>query len=551
MPPAAADDRAQSTRAQYDLVIRSGSVVDGTRFPKFVADVGVKNGKVAKVGRIEPGLGAKEIDATGFIVAPGFIDLHTHYDAQVHWDPYCSGSGWHGFTTVGMGNCGFGFAPCKAEDRERAMLMMENTEQVPLKSMRAALPWTWETFPDWMAHLRQIPKGINMLMFMPMNPLLIYVMGVKAAKSRPATSAERAEMRRLLHEAMDAGACGFAFSNLGDVNLHRDFDGSPMPSDTMDFEEAVNLASVLRERDEGFIQIQAENTESQKEARRREEELARISGRPILHNIVQPIDFVPDFHRSAIRWIEEMHAKGLQIFGQGVTNRFWVEFTMHETNLWDGIPTFRRFSVASESEKMQLLRDAAWVAEARTCNNDRSVMYSGVGPLDTLRLKRANSNAHWARYEGCTIGEIAKSEQCDAIDVFCDIVHSSALKAILVTPSVPSTDPDLMMEALGHPLVLPGSSDGGAHVKFFSGAGYSTDLLGWLVRDEKKISLEEFHYRMSTFQARVAGITDRGTIEEGMAADIVVYDLEKIAHKLFDYEFARDLPGDEWRLVDR
>ncbi|MET0373660.1 MAG: amidohydrolase family protein, partial [Rhizorhabdus sp.] len=495
------------------------------------------------------GAATHEIDAEGLIVAPGFIDLHTHYDAQIHWDPYCTGAPWHGFTTVGMGNCGFGLAPCRPEMRERTMLMMENTEQVPLAAMRAGLPWTWETFPEWMDYLRKIPKGINLLMFLPVNPLLIYVMGLEESKKRPANEAERAELRRLLNEAMDAGACGFAFSQLGDVNLHRDFDGTPMPSDTMVFDEVLNLATVLRDRGEGFIQLQAENTGSELEARRREEQLARLCGRPVLHNIVMPIDRVPDFHRSAIRWLESMHEQGVPIFGQGVTNRYWVEVTMKTANLWDGIPIFLQFRLADDAEKMRLLEDAEWRGEASRCNADPNIMYTGVGPFDDMMIKEAKSE-RWSKYDGQRLRTIAAAENRPVMEVFFDIIRDGDLETTLVSPSIPSTDPDLMMEVLGHPLCVPGSSDGGAHVKFFQGNNYSTDMLTWIVRDEQKMSLEHFHYKMSAYQARIAGLQDRGTIEVGKAADIVIYDLAALSHNLYNYERADDLPAGEWRLVD-
>ncbi len=184
---------------EYDIIVRGGTVVDGTRLPRYRADVGIRGGRVIKLGRIAATATAERVlDATGCIVAPGFVDLHTHYDAQIHWDPYCTISGWHGVTSVVLGNCGFGFAPVKPADRDRALMMMTRTEQIPYESMKAGMPWKWESLPEWLDNLDALPKGVNVVSYVPVSPLMVYVMGLEAAKSRPATPAERAEMQRLL-----------------------------------------------------------------------------------------------------------------------------------------------------------------------------------------------------------------------------------------------------------------------------------------------------------------------------------------------------------------
>src|SRR5208282_3422788 len=201
--------------AEYDLIIRGGTVVDGTRLPRFRADVGIKDGRVRKIGRIRNATAGRTLDATGCVVAPGFVDLHTHYDAQIHWDPYCTISGWHGVTSLVLGNCGFGFAPVKPDFRDRSMLTMTRTEAIPYASMKAGMTWDWETIPEYMDSLDRAPKGVNCIQYMPTASLMTYVMGLDAAKTRRATEAERAEMRRLLNEGMDAGLCGFSIQRLG------------------------------------------------------------------------------------------------------------------------------------------------------------------------------------------------------------------------------------------------------------------------------------------------------------------------------------------------
>src|SRR4029077_199224 len=184
--------------AEFDVVIRGGTVIDGTRMPRYRADVGIKEGKVAKLGNLKAHQAKKVIDAGGLNVAPGFVDLHTHYDAQVRWDPYCTISGWHGVTSVVLGNCGFGFAPVKPDLRDRSMLTMTRTEAIPYDAMKAGMHWDWETIPEYLDSLDRAPKGINCIQYMPTASLMTYVMGLEAAKTRPATAAERKEMKRLL-----------------------------------------------------------------------------------------------------------------------------------------------------------------------------------------------------------------------------------------------------------------------------------------------------------------------------------------------------------------
>ncbi len=232
--------------ADIDIHIKGGTVVDGTRAPRYRADVWIRDGKVAQIGGRSPGFAKKTIDADGLIVAPGFIDLHTHYDAQIRWDPYCTISGWHGVTSLVLGNCGFGFAPCKPDFRERSMLTMTRTEAIPYSAMKAGMNWDWETIPEYMDSLDRAPKGVNCIQYMPTASLMTYVMGLEAAKSRVATEKERAEMARLLDEGMDAGLCGFSIQRLGKDSVQADFDGSPMVTDTMCDEDIFNLARVLR-----------------------------------------------------------------------------------------------------------------------------------------------------------------------------------------------------------------------------------------------------------------------------------------------------------------
>ena len=192
--------------SEFDLHIHGGTIVDGTRVPRFVGDLWVKDGRIAQIGGRPPGPAREEIDARGHIVAPGFVDLHTHYDAQIRWDPWCTISGWHGVTSVVLGNCGFGFAPVRPEFRERSMLTMTRTEAIPFDSMQAGMDWDWETIPEYLDSLDRAPKGVNCLQYMPTASLMIYVMGLEAAKTRPATPAERKEMGEVIEWYHDRSA---------------------------------------------------------------------------------------------------------------------------------------------------------------------------------------------------------------------------------------------------------------------------------------------------------------------------------------------------------
>src|ERR1044072_1888585 len=270
--------------ARFDRVIRGGMIVDGSRLPRLRGDIGIKDGRIAEIGQIGAAEADETIDAGGLIVAPGFVDLHTHYDAQLFWDPYCTLSSWHGITSVVIGNCGFGFAPVRPAERERAMLTMTRVEAIPMASMQKGMPWSWVTFPEFLDAVDRAPKAVNILPYVPVSPLLIWVMGFEAATAgkRP-TPEQHAELRRLLHEAMDAGACGWSAQRMlaaGPAAVQRDYDGSPMPTDVMHDDTCREFAKVLAERNDGFMQmllVSGDNTRD----RLFYEELATLSGRPI------------------------------------------------------------------------------------------------------------------------------------------------------------------------------------------------------------------------------------------------------------------------------
>ncbi|MGE0729126.1 MAG: amidohydrolase family protein [Acidimicrobiia bacterium] len=542
----------------YDVHIQGGTIVDGTRVPRFKGDVWIKDGRIAKVGGRPDKVSDRIIDAKGLIVAPGFIDLHTHYDAQIRWDPWCTTSCWHGVTSVVLGNCGFGFAPVKPDFRERSMLTMVRTEAIPMASMvEGMLPhWDWETIPEYLDSLDRAPLGVNVIQYMPTASLMTYVMGLEAAKTRPATDAERKEMQRLLHEGMDAGLCGFSIQRLGPNSTQADFDGSPMVTDTMCDADILALGEVLNERDEGFIQI-TQATDDIKADLAFVEKLAEVSGRPILYNAIAPARKNPEIHRRSLRWVERCREKGLPVFGQTATLRVGFAFTLEHWNLYDASPAWREITTGTKAEKMEKMADPvlrrAVLEEAEEADRRLQAIQAGVGGSpEKLIVQGVNRQQDLQMYVGRSLGEIAQAEGKHPIEVMLDLSLRGDLNVEFLGPDRGS-NADFMAEMTNDsPYTIPGVSDGGAHTKFFNGGSWSTDYLRWLVRDEGKVTLEEAHYRMSALAAHAAGFKDRGVIKEGAAADVVVYDMEELdIEPAWIGEVVHDLPGGEWRRIQR
>jgi N-acyl-D-amino-acid deacylase len=542
--------------ADFDVQIKGGTIVDGTRVPRYRGDVWIKDGKIAQLGGSAPGFAKKVIDADGLIVAPGFVDLHTHYDAQIRWDPYCTISGWHGVTSLVLGNCGFGFAPCKPDFRERSMLTMTRTEAIPYAAMKAGMSWDWETIPQYMDSLDRSPKGVNVIQYMPTASLMTYVMGLDAAKTRPATEKERVEMARLLDEGMDAGLCGFSIQRLGPNSVQADFDGSPMVTDTMCDEDIFNLARVLRRRDEGFMEI-TQGTGNARHDLGFVEQLADEARRPILWQAVVPTRNNPEIHRRSLRWIERNRAKGRNIFGQGATVRSGFAFSLENWNLYDTLPEWRTLTTGTKEEKLAKMKDPELRAAVIRANDNADANFKAIqagvgGNPKHLIVQWVENIEPLEKYVGKSLGQIGMEDGKHPIEAMLDLAVATDLKAEFLGPNR-GFNADYMAEIITNsPFTFPGVSDGGAHTKFFTGGAFTTDFLRWMVRDEQKLTLEEAHYRMSALPAHAAGFRDRGMLREGYAADVVVYDLAGLGIEP-DWvgEIVHDFPGGEWRRVQR
>jgi N-acyl-D-aspartate/D-glutamate deacylase len=539
-----------------DLVIRNGTLIDGRRTPSYRADVGIRDGKVAVIGRIAPGSGDRELDADGLIVAPGVVDLHTHYDSQIFWDPWCRISGQHGVTSVVVGNCGFGFAPVRPEHRDRAMLTMARNEAVPLECMQQGMPWDWTTYPEFLDSLDRTPKGVNVLSYVGLNPLMVWLTGsVEEAKGRPLTRAERIEAERLLAEAMDAGACGWSAQFIGADTVQRDHDGTPMITDLMSREDIEFFAAALGRMGRGGIQMIGPPKMA--------DVLAASSGRPVIYNVLAARSdqhgSPAESYKDVMAWLARANAEGNRIIAHAVTCAIDYQFTMEDWNLFDSSPLWRELTIGTVPERKAKMMDArrraalheewasgkAPIAGGGTEQREERI---GVKFQDLVLAYVTEEGEHLRSWEGHTVAEIAAGMGVHPIDAFLDVTIACDLKA--GWQSEPRTiDPEVMRDIANCPYAVPGLSDGGAHTKFLTTGTYPTEFLATWVRDNGVMGLEEAHWRLSAYSAQTAGLTDRGFIAEGMPADIVVYDLEAL--ELLPSERVADWPGGAWHLDRR
>ena len=540
--------------ANYDIIIKGGTIVDGTRVPRYISDIAIKDGIIAKIGGFVGSTADKVLDAKGLIVAPGFIDLHTHYDAQIFWDPYCTLSGWHGVTSVALGNCGFGFAPSRVEDRDRCMLSLTRNEAIPYAAMKEGMTWDWVTFPEFMDTLSRIPKGVNCLTYVPLTPLYAWVMGWDEAKKRRPTEAELQEMVRLVNEAMDAGACGWSAQVLGKTSVQRDYDGTPMITDMLSEYELITFAKVLADRDEGFIELSYEETGEEgrplaEKTKNFYEEIAKAAKRPIIYQAVTPNAIHPEQHRARLRWLQQCAEQGIWIYGQGATYRGGFELTFEDWNLFDETPVWREVTLGTHDERKAKMEDPEMRRKLReewdSGTRPISVIAGSVGSL----IVEETARPEYEHYAGLTVQDIADREGKHVIDALLDLVVADDLGTEFIAAAQGRDVAQYTAEVLDSPHIVAGISDGGAHVKFRTAGNYSTDMLAWLVRDEKVMTLEDAHFKLSYLPAHCGGFKDRGVIREGAPADILVYDLDKL--EILPSEIAADLPGGDWRRIQK
>jgi len=519
---------------EYDLVIRGGTVVDGTGLPRIRADVGIKNGRVAMVsGRIAAG-GAKELDASGCIVAPGAIDLHTHYDAQLNWDPYASLSGWFGVTSLTVGQCGFGFAPTRPEDRDLNMRMMNRIEAIPLESMRQGMRWDWETFPEYMDSLDKQGLGVNVGALVPFSPLRGYVLGMMEARERTSvTESELNQMKQILHDSMKAGAFGIS----ADKNLEdRPEDGGWLPSHVASKEEFLGLARVMREFGVGQIGWTIGISDDRPEQRDMLAEMVRISGRPL--HVVLGDD-------EGYEWLKQMRQEGLPILAQQGSVPTIAEFKLSEYNLFDYMPNWVQPLVGTKEERIAKLSEDGIRDGMKKDVIDRPHPRTDWSQVQVVEVALERN----LKYEGLSIADIATAEGKHPLDAFLDIALDEDLETEFAHPADAAGRDEARAERLSNPFVSV--SDGGAHTRFLVNSVWPVYFLAHWIRDYGLMSLEQGHQKMSALPAWFSDMKNRGTLRLGDFADIMVYNMDELGLLYDKPRFENDFPGGEKRLVQK
>jgi N-acyl-D-aspartate/D-glutamate deacylase len=526
-----------------DLVIRGGLVVDGTGAPGRQADVGVRGGRVVAVGAVTEGA-TREIDADGCIVAPGFVDLHTHYDAQLSWDPSASPSPLHGVTTVFGGNCGFSLAPAGPEHSDYLARMMARVEGMPLAALEAGLDWSWRSFGEWLAHLDG-QVGVNAGFLVGHSTLRRSVMGADAV-GHSANEEQLDHMEEALHRALTEGAMGFSTSQ---APTHNDGDGQPVPSRSAETSELERLAAAVAGHPGTSIEMIVPgclNGFSDDEV----ELLTRISllsGRPVNWNVLAVTASNPGGTAHQLDASSAATRAGARVVALTLPHTMSLRLSFEHGAILDGLPGWREFFATSVDERIRALSDPA----VRRAMDERA-QSEEAGVLRFL--------AGWARLviaetfdpgqrnlEGRTVGDVAAEWGMDAWDAMCRVMVADRLRTGFSVP-IPESDDDwrARAEVWRDPRAVVGGSDAGAHLDTMCGAVYSTSLLGDGVRKRQLLPVEEAVRLLTDVPARLYGLAERGRVTEGWWADLVVFDPERVGPEAM--RTRDDLPGGASRL---
>ncbi len=535
----------------FDLVISDGTVVDGSGMARYRADVGVKDGRIAEIGRIRAPA-ARKIDAEGRIVSPGFIDGHTHMDAQVAWDPLGSCACWHGVTSVVMGNCGFALAPCRPEEREWYAECLEAVEDIPKDAMMAGIDWTWETFPEYLAAVEALPKAINYGSYIGHSALRMYAMG-KRALDELATDDDLVAMAQIVEEALRAGAMGLSTSR---SVTHTRPDGGPVASRVADWRELAHLAAVMGRLNTGILQL-GPDVASGAAQRAFLEELGRVSmdtGRPVMFGAVALTQGDrPNHWQYQMDWMDRVSEGGGRAYGQGTTRSINAIFTLKAYLPFDALPSWKALRQRPIGEQKAGFRDpelrARLVAEEAGMK-PRGTEFQGGGAATTDPRKPDYSNLFpmfGVRWDEPSIEEIARERSCNPVEAMIDLMLENE-DLVFVQPLM-NNDPDDVLGLLRHPRTLATFSDSGAHVCQEMGSSLQTHMLSYWVRDRQAFTLEEAVRMLAFDNASAWNIADRGLLRTGMAADILVFDEAAVKPRLPTVE--HDLPGGERRLVQK
>jgi N-acyl-D-aspartate/D-glutamate deacylase len=534
-----------------DLVIRGGTIVDGSGAPRYRGDVGVTGGQIVEIGRIRA-RAERTIDAGGLIVAPGFIDGHTHMDAQVSWDRIGSCSCWHGVTSVIMGNCGFALAPCRPAEREWFARCLTAVEDIPTEAMLAGIDWTWESFPEYLAAVERLPKAINYGAYIGHSALRMYVMG-RRALSEKATEDDLARMAAAVREAMQAGAMGFSSSR---ATTHVTPDDTPVASRIADWSEVDRLVGVMAELNAGIFQIGPDTSggEAQRAFLARLKQVAVESGRPVMFGTIssrQGKD--PNPWTYQLEYLEDCAASGARMWGQTTTRSINAIFSLKSYLPFDVLDTWKQVRALPLPEQKRRLADPAirrqLIAEEAGMK-PRGDVFQGGGAATTDPRKPDYDNLYVMRgvdWNDPTVAQLAAQRGRHPVETMIDLVLEND-DQVFVQPLV-NEHPDHVLGMLRHPRTLATFSDSGAHVCQEMGSSLQTHLLSYWVRSRQAFTLEEAVRKLTFDNASAWDLGDRGLVRTGFRADLVVFDAARVRPAMPTVE--TDLPGGARRLVQK
>ena len=531
----------------YDLVIKNGTVIDGSGLPGYRADVGVRHGRIATIGRIREG--AREVlDADGQVVAPGFVDGHTHMDAQVFWDPLGTSSCWHGITSVVMGNCGFTLAPCAKADKHMVVRNLQRAEDIPPAAMEAGIDWRWTTFPEFLDVLAALPKGINYSGYIGHSALRTYVMGERAFDQK-ATDDDLRAMDRELRDALRAGAMGFTTSR---SPAHETPEGRPVASRAASWDEVRRLVGVMGDLNAGIFELAGEGVDRTpgdpgvREYHVRLRDLAVETGRPVTFGVFSRRG-VPDVWRKYLALLDETAAAGGRMFAQ-VHSRWLSALLSFKTQMpFDRLPVWKDIRTLPIAEQERKLRDPDLRRRLIEASGERD----GRRPLGT---EARPADYDWLfvfdTVEGPhrSVADVARERKQHPAETMIDLALERHMDMFFLQP-VANEDQDFALELMKHPRTVTTFSDSGAHVSQLMDSSLQTHVLSHWVREKQAFTLEQAVRMLSYVPATQWGFSDRGLIREGLAGDFVVFDPDTIAAEM--PEVVDDLPSGARRLVQR
>jgi N-acyl-D-aspartate/D-glutamate deacylase len=541
--------------AQFDTLIKGGTVVDGSGSPPFVADIAVKDGMIAAIGQAL-GSATETVDATGLIVAPGWVDIHTHYDGQVTWDPVLSQSLRHGVTTLMMGNCGVGFAPAKPDRHDFLIELMEGVEDIPGVSLRAGLPWTWESFPEYMDALDAMPRSIDIATQLSHGALRAYVMDKRGADNENATPADIEKMAALTTEAMRAGAFGFSSSR---TEVHIAIDGRPVPGTYAADEELIALAAAVKASGRGLVEVvlagvAGEDTAALDREMAMLRRIAQASGAPVMFLLVQQLGDANQWRRQ-LAACDDAAKDGLTIIPQVSGRPISILFCFEGEHPWKFMPSYQAIADLPFAERYARLRDPAFrdqlLSEQDPNEQGFSMLYKNPALWDFTYP--AGNPINYIPDPNNSIAKIAAREGRSPWAVAYDLLLEDNGQSILMYALTGYADgnTDAVREMVTHPRSVLGLSDAGAHVRLIADYGVHSFMLSHWVRDQasddsKRLPLEFVVKKLTGDNADLYGFHDRGRLAVGLRADINLIDLANLAvgrpHMVYD------LPADQARL---